>query len=92
VGVNVTEQLDTSLFSEMEQEPGEKSPGWLAENFAVPVAVIGLPGLMSITVTVHVMCLPTLNGDMQDNVVETPRVVTVSWVFALLATWTLSPA
>ena len=90
-GVNFTEQLDTSLFSVMWQTVDEKLPFRLLEKVAVPDGFISVPGLVSATVTMHVVGFPTLNGAVHAKAVETLRLPTVSMKLAELPKWTLSP-
>jgi hypothetical protein len=89
--VNVTEQLAVVPLPESGQVADEKLPAWLLANVAVPAGVIGVPGLVSTTVTVHVIGLWERNGDAHDRAVEILRVPTVSTRLALLTMWLLSP-
>ena len=44
----------------------------------VPVGVVKVPGLMSVTVTLHEDAWPTLTGDVHETVVVVARLLTVS--------------
>jgi hypothetical protein len=92
VGVNVTEQVTMSLFSLREQALAENLPGWLLENFTFPEGVIRLPGLVSKTVTVHVVGVLMWNGDVHDRLLDVLRFSAVITKLAgALAKWVLSP-
>lgn len=91
MGVNVTEQLAASPLSERVQDADENLPGWLLANATVPAGVIGVPGLVSTTMTVHVIGLSMWNGDVHDRVVEVLRLSTVRMKLAALPKWVLSP-
>jgi len=91
MGLNITEQLAVVPLLERVQAVDEKLPGRLLENVAVPPGAIGVPGLVSVTVTVHVVGLKTSKGGAHDRVVETLRVPTVSRKLEALPEWLLSP-
>jgi hypothetical protein len=78
VAVNVTEQLAVAPLPMRRQLALEKAPARLLVNAAVPVGVIGVPLLVSLTVTVQVTALPGLGGDWHDSVAEVVRLLAVS--------------
>ena len=91
MGLNVTEQLAVVPLPARRQDDNEKLPGLLLAKVAVPWGVIGVPGLTSTTLTVHVIGLKKRARDAHDKVVETPRMSTVRVGLAALAIWLPSP-
>ena len=72
---------------------GVNDPVPLAENVTLPVGVVTVPALVSVTVALHdvVAPVPTFVGE-QLTAVAVVRVVTVSGVFPLLSACVESPA
>ena len=78
MGVKVTWQLAVAPFPVGVQLAWENAPGPLLEKATAPVGVIGVPGLVSVTVTVHVVGVLCLYGLEHDRETETPRFAMVS--------------
>ena len=55
MGVKVTWQLDVAPLPARVQLGEENAPGPLLEKVTAPMGVIGVPGPVSVTVTVHVV-------------------------------------
>ena len=66
-------QLAVAPLPERVQLVAEKVPEPLLEKETEPVGVIGVPGLVSVTVTVHVIGVPCLYGLAHETDTETPR-------------------
>jgi hypothetical protein len=91
--VKVTEQVTMSLLSSREQLVDENLPGWLLANVTSPEACIGEPGLVSTTVTVHVVGSLMRCGEVHEIVVDVLRFsAVITKLAAGLAKWMLSPA
>ena len=74
---------------EPEQESDTKlPPAPLSLMVTLPVGVIGLPGLVSVTVTVHVAMTPT---GVQLTLVEVALTVDVTSKLPSLPIWSVSP-
>jgi hypothetical protein len=63
----------------------------VTESVTVPVGVIAVLGLTSVTVTVHVEVSPTVTGLVQLTVVLVALVVTITEDVPVLPLWALSP-
>ena len=71
--MNVTWQLAFDPLPESVQPTEENRPGLLLENVTVPVGVIVVPGLASVTMTVQVVRVLRAKGLEHDRATETLR-------------------
>ena len=78
VGVKVTLQVAFDPLPESEQLAEENVPVPLLESVTVPVGVIELPGLLSVTATVQVIGVFRATRPEQERVMETPRLTMFS--------------
>ena len=69
----------------------DEPPGPAVFTVTFPVGVSAAPGLVSLTVMVHEIGLPCLNGGVQTTPAETLRFSTVRWKIPELAGWLMSP-
>ena len=91
VASNVTEHFAVAPLPTRRQLELEKLPGRLLVNVAVPVGVMDVPLLVSLTVTVQVTALPGWGGDWQDRVADVLRLLAASAKAPALAWWSASP-
>jgi hypothetical protein len=90
-GVNLTVQLAVAPVPERVQVVEENEPAALLEKVTVPVGVTGVPGLVSVTVTLHLVAVPDLNGAVQTSVLVVVRLSAVTLKVPLLFVWSVSP-
>ena len=86
-GVNVTWQLALTPVPDRRQLVAENTPAPLLENVTVPLGVMGVPGELSISVTVQVVGMPWVYGLVHDMETETLRLTMVSDQWAELDAW-----
>jgi|SRR5713226_9971887 len=92
VGVYMTEQLAELPLPLSVQLVALNVPVELVVKLTVPVGVIAVPGLASVTVAVQVVALPTVTaGGVQATAVVVARLFTVTVVVPLLPLWSVSP-
>ena len=89
--MNVILQLAVAPVPDRVQLDVEKLPGPLLEKVTMPLGVIGVPGLSSVTVTVQVVGVLTWYGPEHETEAETLRFVIVSPLLVELAAWVISP-
>ena len=82
--MKVTWQVAVDPLPERVQLVEENAPGPLLEKLTIPIGVMGVPGLISFTVTVHVVGVLRANGVEHETETDTTRFNIVSEVWAEL--------